>query len=102
MNYGYISEWFFPSCIHQGVPESPYIFLLVIEPLGMLIRKNKEIRGIKIPYGEEEQELKSCQFADDMVLSLMGESIGGSGGVCRAHVPPPMGPNSFIFAYIFT
>ena len=36
----------------------------------------------------------------DEFLSVLN-SIGGSGGACR-RTSPPTGPNSFIFAYIFT
>ena len=35
------------------------------------------------------------------VLSAMSQGIGRSRGVCPVHAPP-MGPNFFVFAYIFT
>ena len=28
-------------------------------------------------------------------------ALADLGGACRAHAPPPTGPNSFVFAYIF-
>ena len=50
----------------QGDPLSPYIFILCVEILGILVRNNKNIKGIEI-YGNE---FKISQFADDTTLLL--------------------------------
>lgn len=52
----------------QGDPVSPYLFNLCVEILGLLIRQNKNIRGIRI--GKEKVCL--LQYADDTVLFLDG------------------------------
>ena len=41
---------------------------------------------------------RQCAFS--YCISLV--DLGGGGGERAGHTPPPMGPNSFIFAYIFT
>ena len=52
----------------QGDPISSNIFLLCVEILGILVRSNKNIRGIKIG----EKEIKINQYADDTSLLLDG------------------------------
>ena len=61
---------FFQICrdCRQGDPVSPYIFNLCVEIMGMMIRQNKNIRGIRI--GGEEICL--LQYADDTVIFLDG------------------------------
>ena len=64
---GKVSEWFNISrgC-RQGDPLSPYIFILCAEILALMIRNNKEIKGIKV--GTEEHLIS--QYADDTTLTL--------------------------------
>ena len=59
---GFLSEFFhmFRGC-RQGDPLSPYVFLLCAEILSLMLKKNKDMKGIKI--GETEYRLS--QFADD-------------------------------------
>ena len=45
----------------QWDPISPYIFVLCVEVLGLMIKKEKEVRGISI----NETEFKLSQYADD-------------------------------------
>ena len=52
----------------QGDPLSPCIFVLCVEILGIMIRNNKKIKGIRI--GDIEYILS--QFADDTTLTLDG------------------------------
>ena len=52
----------------QGDPASPYIFLLCVEIMGLMIRKNKTLRGINL-FGKE---YKLIQYADDTTLILDG------------------------------
>ena len=64
---GHISEWFkIGRGCRQGDPLSPYIFILCAEILVLLIRKNKDIRGIVV--GGKEHLLS--QYADDTSLTL--------------------------------
>ena len=52
----------------QGDPISPYLFLLCAEILGILIRNDKEIKGITI----DGEEYKISQYADDTSLMCDG------------------------------
>lgn len=45
----------------QGDPMSPYIFILCAEVVGEMIRKENNIKGIKI----YDKEYKLSQYADD-------------------------------------
>ena len=55
----------------QGDPLSPYIFILCAEILGLLIRKNKDIKGISI----DDTEYTISQYADDTSLILDGTPL---------------------------
>ena len=52
----------------QGDAMSPYLFVLCAEILSILIRKNKNTKGIII----HENEYKISQYADDTSLYLDG------------------------------
>ena len=52
----------------QGNSISPYLVLLCAEILGILIRNNKEIKGITI----DGEEYKISQYADDTSLMCDG------------------------------
>ena len=61
-NNGYTTNWFnLERGVRQGCPLSCLLFILCVEILGTRIRKNKNIKGLKI--GQTEHKLK--QFADD-------------------------------------
>ena len=66
---GLLSE---PISVHRGCrlcnPISPYLFLIVVEVMGLLVKKNKNIKGISIG----KMEFKITQFADDTTLMLDG------------------------------
>ena len=66
---GHLSEWFYlqREC-RKGDPISPYNFILCAEVLAVLIRKNENIKGIKL----HNFEFKISQFADDTSLILDG------------------------------
>ena len=66
---GVVSDYFYPErgC-RQGDPISPYLFLLCAEILGILIRNNKDIKGITI----EGVEYKLSQYADDTTIFTDG------------------------------
>lgn len=52
----------------QGDPISPYLFLLCAEVLGQMVRREDNIKGIKI----NGKEVKISQYADDTQLFLDG------------------------------
>ena len=64
---GQISKWFriCRGC-RQGDPLSPYLFILCAEILALMIRKNQNIKGIKI----RDTEYLVSQYADDTSLTL--------------------------------
>ena len=64
---GQISQWFtiLRGC-RQGDPLSPYIFIICAEILAILIRKDKNIKGIMI----DLKEHLVSQYADDTSLTL--------------------------------
>ena len=66
---GFMSDFFLlkRGC-RQGDPISPYIFILCVEVLGMMIRKSKDVKGIKI----NNMEFKLSQYADDTQMFLDG------------------------------
>ena len=73
---GIVSEYFKPGrgC-RQGDPISPYLFIICAEILGILIRNNRDIKGIKI----NGEEYKISQYADDTSLFTDGspQSLDG-------------------------
>ena len=69
VNGGY-TKWFqIQRGCRQGDPVSPYIFLICAEILSLLIRNNKDIKGIKI---NQDLMILLSQFADDTSLFLDG------------------------------
>ena len=72
-NNGYTTNWFkLGRGVRQGCPLSCILFILCVEIMGTRIRKNSDIKGIKI--GAFEHKLK--QFADDCSCFLKNiESI---------------------------
>ena len=54
----------------QGDPVSPFLFILWVEILGIMIRNNKNIKGITI----DKKEHKLSQYADDTFFLLDGTS----------------------------
>lgn len=66
---GFLSD-FFPvqrGC-RQGDPLSPYIFILCAEVLSLMIKSNKDIKGINI----NGMDYNLTQFADDTTIFLDG------------------------------
>jgi len=60
--------------VRQGCPLSPYLFILCAEVLGNAIRRDEEIRGIKI----SGTECKLSQYADDTTMILDGSELSFS------------------------
>ena len=54
----------------QGDPVSPFLFILCVEILGIMIRNDKDIKGIII----NDKEHKLSQYADDTLFFLDGTS----------------------------
>ena len=69
IQHGFSSDFFnIGRGCRQGDPASPYIFLLCVEILGLMIRGNKDICGIKLL----GREYRLLQYADDTTLLLDG------------------------------
>ena len=59
---GFMSDFFYlKRGSRQGDPISPYIFILCVEVLGYMIRKDKDVKGIEI----NNKKFKLSQYADD-------------------------------------
>jgi len=75
LNNGFTSKYFpLHRGVRQGDPLSPYIFILVAEVLGCVVRQNHHIQGIDI----EGKSLKLLQYADDtngIVLNLKSAKV---------------------------
>ena len=70
INNGHFSEFFTPTRgLFQGNPFSCYGFIIIIEILAMMIRKEKNIKGIKI--GNMTSLL--AMFADDLSLFIQND-----------------------------
>ena len=64
---GHTSPWFrLGRGCRQGDPLSPYIFVLCAEILANMIRKNPDVKGIKI----NNKKYLISQYADDTTLTL--------------------------------
>ena len=64
---GFISEQFtVQRGCRQGDPVSPYLFILCAEILAVLVKHNKNIRGIIV----QNKEHKLSQYSDDTSLTL--------------------------------
>ena len=71
-NNGWLSEQIKQGRgIKQGCPLSALLFLLAVEILGILIRKENNLKGFKMNINGREKEVKISQFADDSVLCLL-------------------------------
>lgn len=67
---GKVAPWFdIRRGCRQGDPISPYIFVLCVEIMAIMIRENKNIKGININGCEH----KLSQYADDTELTLNGD-----------------------------
>ena len=56
--------------VRQGDPLSPYLFLLAIEILAQVLRKDDVIKGIQC----DNFEVRQILYADDMTLFVRNES----------------------------
>ena len=67
---GSYTKWFqIQRGVRQGDPLSPYLYLISAEILSLLIKKNKDIKGITL---KDNVEALLSQFADDTSLFLDG------------------------------
>ena len=66
------TEWFdITRGCRQGDPLSPYLFVLCAEILAIMIREDKDIKGIMI----NNKEIKISQFADDAQFINEGDRL---------------------------
>ncbi len=78
VNNGHVSNFFsLTRGVRQGCPLSCYIFILCAEIMSISIRKNKNIKGIKI----DDTEIKITQFADDTTLITDGSKTSISSAI---------------------
>lgn len=71
-NNGYVSDFFtLKRGTKQGDPISPYLFILVIEVLAELVRKDNLVQGVQL--SDKSQEVKVVLFADDASFTLKNE-----------------------------
>ena len=69
LNNGWSSDFFkLGRGVRQGCPLSPYLFILCVEVLADVIRKNCDIKGITV----NGSEVIISQYADDTALILDG------------------------------
>ena len=69
LNNGWASDFFsLHRGVRQGCPLSPYLFILGAEILGNAVRRDTEIRGIKLG----NSDCKLSQYADDTTMILDG------------------------------
>ena len=67
---GGLTSWFqVQRGCRQGDPISCYIFIMSVEIMAIMIRRNKEIKGIII----DKTEFKLSQYADDTEILLEGD-----------------------------
>ncbi len=66
---GWTSPYFHTARgVRQGCPLSPLLFITAVELLGILIRQNNQLSGIKVPdwqAGGNKREVRIAQYADD-------------------------------------
>lgn len=66
-NAGYSSNPFYPTRgIRQGCCASPVLFVMAVELLAIIVRKNEKIKGLLVA----EKEIKISQYADDATFFL--------------------------------
>ena len=61
--------------VRQGCPLSCYLYILVVEPLAEMIRRDENIKGLILPAArraEEQRMVKVSLFADDMTGYVQG------------------------------
>lgn len=69
---GFLTEPFAISrSIRQGCPLSAQLYSLVAEPLGLIIKKENEIKGIELDEGKEINKI--FQYADDTTIVVKNE-----------------------------
>ena len=72
MNYGYASDFFqLYRGVRQGCPLSGLLFVLAIEVLAQVMRKNENTCGLTI----NETELKLSMYADDLTAFINDECL---------------------------
>ena len=70
-NGGYISaEYQMLRGVRQGCPLSPLLFIIAVEMLGIKVRQDDKIKGIKVRVGNCVISNKIKQYADDTTFLL--------------------------------
>lgn len=79
LNNGWGSDFFsLHRGVRQGCPLSPYLFILGAEILGNAVRRDTEIRGIKL----DNSDCKLSQYADGTTMILDGSERSFSRTLC--------------------
>lgn len=72
MNNGFASDIFdVKRGVRHGDPLSPYLFIIALEVANISIRRNSDIRGIKV----RKHEIKLSVFGDDLTTFVSNTRV---------------------------
>lgn len=82
---GFMTPYFkLEQSVRQGCPISAMLYIICVEPLGIMLRNSSNIRGIKLP-GIDMQSLL-FQHADDTTLTVIDKrSIDEAFKICKLY-----------------
>ena len=73
---GYMSSYFsITRGIRQGDSLSALLYVIQAEPLAEFFRQCGDIKGIRVIHGQNDTEVKICQYVDDAVIPLQNTGM---------------------------